>query len=231
MKKLIVALFLFLIAGITANAQKAKKTVSKPKTKVVKSQTTVNKVELEMLIKHDDGSTTFEKLKTGDKLVYEVNAGGSTYNFIVSLNKANVKDGYDFNYEMTNENKTKGHVKFSFQTLWDSKQYVNYFKGGELTLKDAITVWLSGSNFADMPSKKTDMTLDNNPVETFYRPENDVYEPTILFKGKQVKIDGFFINNAEDGKGDKTICIQNSSSNTLILKMDLGWTIELKEIK
>jgi hypothetical protein len=231
MKKLVVALFLFLVAGVTANAQKAKKTVSKPKAKTVKPQTTVNKVELEMLIKHDDGTTTFEKLKTGDKLVYEVNAGGSTYNFIVTLNKANAKDGYDFNYEMTNENNTKGHVSFSKKTLFETRNYVNYFKGGELALKDAVSVWLSGINFAEMPDKKTEITLDNNPAETFYRPENDVYEPTINFKGKEVKVDGFFINNAQDGKGDKTICIQNTSANSLILKMDLGFTIALKEIK
>jgi hypothetical protein len=233
MKNLVVTLFLFLVATVTVNAQKAKKTVSKPKTKTVKSKTTANsnKVELEMLIKQDDGSTTFEKLKTGDKLIYEVNAGGSTYSFIVTLNKANAKDGYDFNYEMTNENNTKGHVSFSKETLWETRNYVNYFKGGELALKDAVSVWLSGINFSEMPDKKTEIALDYNAPQTYYRPENDEYAPTINFKGKSVKIDGFFINNAVDGKGDKTIYIHNTSANTLILKMDVGFTIELKEIR
>ncbi len=238
MKKSSTTLFCLISFFLFTNAQKVAKTkTSKTKTTVAKKPTvkkpTISKdvIDLDLLIKLEDGSVETEKLKKGDKLIYGVNAGGNEYDFIVTLNKANPTDGFDFNYEMTNANKTKGHVKFSFQTAWDTKKYVNYFKGGELNLKDAITVWLSGSNFADMPSKKTDITLDNNPVETFYRPENDVYEPTIILKGKEVKLDGFYINNAEDGKGDKTICIQNTSANSLILKMDVGFTITLKEVK
>jgi hypothetical protein len=75
------------------------------------------------------------------------------------------------------------------------------------------------------------MSFDGKAAETFYRPEKDEVTPTINFKGKNVNIDGFIINNKEDGTGDKTIWIHNSSANTLILKMDIGFTIELKEVK
>lgn len=46
-----------------------------------------------------------------------------------------------------------------------------------------------------------------------------------------MKIEGFIINNAADGTGNKTWWINGISSNSLILKMDMGWTIELKEIR
>ena len=64
------------------------------------------------------------------------------------------------------------------------------------------------------------ITVWGNACDTVIKPIQIIQKP--------VKIDGFMINNAEDMKGDKTMWIQNSSSNSLILKMDLGWTIELK---
>jgi hypothetical protein len=100
-----------------------------------------------------------------------------------------------------------------------------------MKLTDATTVWLSYDNFMDMPDKKTTMQFDDGEMETFYRNDQDEVSPTINFKGKSVKLDGFIINNAMDGKGNKTLWVMGASGNPLILKMDLGWTIELKEIR
>ncbi|MBL0145803.1 MAG: hypothetical protein IPP48_08610 [Chitinophagaceae bacterium] len=236
MKHILLFTALFLgVQAVTFSQKTAKsKTVAKKKiTKTTKAKTVIapQTVSLEMFIKNDDGSSTMEPLAAGDKLIYAVNAGGQQYDFIVTLRKANYETGIEFDYEMTNGNKTKGHVKIDSKAKSESKKYLNYFKGGKINLTDACTVWMTYANFMDMPEKKTEMTLDDNETEIFYRPEKDEVTPTINFKGKPVKIDGFMINNAEDMKGDKTMWIQNSSSNSLILKMDLGWTIELKEIK
>jgi hypothetical protein len=108
---------------------------------------------------------------------------------------------------------------------------VNYFRGGELNLTDAITVWLSYKNFGDMPNKKTTMQIDNNNPETFYRPEKDEANLVVKIKGKDKKLDAFIINNAADGTGNKTMWINGISSNSLIVKMELGFSIQLMEIK
>lgn len=185
---------------------------------------------LPLIIKNDDGSSEFYDLKKGDKLVYQVKAGGSEYEFIVTLNDPG-SNALDFNYEMTNANKTSGHVTISTQAKSDATKYVNFFRGGELNLTDACTVWLSGKNFSDMPGKKTIMTLDNGAPETFYRPEKDEVAPVVKIKGEDRKLEAFIINNAADGSGNKTMWINGISSNSLIVKMNLGWSIVLKEIR
>ena len=100
-----------------------------------------------------------------------------------------------------------------------------------MVLKDACTIWMTGANFIDLPSKETKMTFDDGVEESFYNYDNNEITPTILLKGKEVKLDAFIINNSPEGKGNKTLWVQNGSGNPLILKMDLGWTIELKEIR
>lgn len=187
-------------------------------------------INLPMMIKNEDGSLDTYEIQKGDKLVYQVNAGGNEYDFIVTVNDENEK-GIDFNYEMTNSNNTKGHVTISVSAKKDATKYINFFRGGELNLTDACTVWLSNTNFSDMPQKKTVMQMDNNSPETFYTPEKNEVSPTVKIKGENKKIDGFMINNAADGNGNKTIWINNTSANSLIIKMDLGWSIVLKEIR
>lgn len=185
---------------------------------------------LPMMIKNDDGSTESYEIKQGDKLVYQVKAGGNEYEFIVTINDPGT-NAIDFNYEMTNSNKTSGHVTISTKARSEATRYVNFFRGGELKLTDACTVWLSGKNFSDMPDKKTTMTLDNGAPEIFYRPEKDEVNPVVKIKGADKKLDAFMINNAADGTGNKTMWINGISSNSLIVKMDLGWSIVLKEIR
>ena len=237
MKKIIFLLLSFLIIAFTIDAQKLTKTVLK--SKVVKAKTSKaktgvnksNKLWIDLYGKNADGGNFSEPLYRGDKLVYHVNTGTKEYDFIVTINKYDFNKGIDFNYEMTNSSNTKGHVIISGAAKNTSKKYVNYFRGGDLKLTDAATVWLCYDNFMDLPAKKTQMTFDNGEEETFYRQDNDEVNPVIIFKGKEMKLDAFIINNGADGKGNKTLWVLNGSGNPLILKMDLGWTIELKEVR
>lgn len=214
MKKQLVLIFCLIAFAFSATAQKSVKSMYLP-----------------IMIKNEDGSTGSYELKKGDKLVYHVNAGGSEYDFIVTINKETPKGGLDFNYEMTNSNNTKGHVVISSNARSNATKYINYFRGGELNLTDAITVWMSYKNFGEMPEKKTTMQLDNNSPETFYRPEKDEANPVVKIKGEDKKLDAFIINNAADGTGNKTMWINGISSNSLIVKMELGFSIQLMEIK
>ena len=168
-------------------------------------------------------------LLVGDKLVYHVNANGNEYDFIVTLNNESYEEGIDFNYVMTNADSTNGHVLITHIGSSKSKKYVNYFKGGELKLTDACTVWMTGANYWEYPVKH--ITLDNNKEEEFYYKKNNTYDPVINFKGKLIKPDYAVYNNAADGNGNKTLWVNQVSTNSLFLKMDLGWTIELKEVR
>jgi len=218
----LVAAFLVMSATLTAQPSAKKRPVKAPAPEAP--------LNLPLEIKQDNGESSFFDLKKGDQLVYHVNAGGREYDFIVTLNSYG-KNGIDFNYTMTSPADKEGHVTISPKAMSSSKKYSNYFSGGELKLTNATTVWMCYDNFSDMPKKKTTMTMDDGAPETFYRPDKDEVNPVIKVKGKEMKIDAFIINNKSDGTGDKTLWINGISSNPLILKMDLGWVIELKEIR
>ncbi len=187
-------------------------------------------MSLPVMIKNEDGSVETYDIQKGDKLVYQVKAGGSEYEFIVTLNNPG-SNALDFNYEMTNTNNTRGHVTISNEAKSSATKYVNFFRGGEMKLTDACTVWLSDKNFSDMAQGRTTMQLDNHAAETFYSPDENEVSMPVKIKNQKKYIQGFFINNAADGKGTQTLYINNISGNALILKMDLGWSIELKEIR
>ena len=197
----------------------------------VKTKTTTNGADNSMPIqfKNDDGTTGSYSLQKGDKLVYHVNAGGSEYDFIVTLN-AGLGGSIDFNYAMTNAGKTKGHVNISAEARKIANKYVNYFKGGDMDLTDASTVWLSTDNYVQMPTEFTNMVIDDNEEESFYRSEVSEL-PTIKIKGKSKKLNVFLLNNSFIDNGYKSIWINDAPFNPLIIKMNLGWTIELKEIR
>ncbi len=222
MKKLCILFIAALFAGSIASAQKVKST---------KTSGSSGISFMPLMIKNDDGTTSSYFLEKGDKLVYHVTAGSNEYDFIVTLNSANIAGGIDFNYAMTNANKTKGHVAISNDARTKATKYINYFNGGDLNLTDASSVWLSRENYVELPTQSTDMTFDDGDEETFYRSENMEAEPVVKIKGKNKKLDVFLLNNSADDDGDKTLWINDAQSNPLIIKMKLGFTIELKEIR
>jgi hypothetical protein len=178
-----------------------------------------------------DGDKNLYMGQTGDKLVYEVNAGGQVYDFIITIKQPAADYRYSFDWEMTAPVNKSGHVNISKTAAYDSKKYMNYFNGGELTLTDACTVWMTGENFGEMPDKKTTMKMDNLEAETFYRKDEAETAHKILYKGKEISLDIFKVDNGKTGSDYRQLWIQAISAFPLIVKMDLGWTIRLKEIK
>lgn len=221
MKKIFILFVAVLLIGGNSTAQKVK---AKPS-----ASAAVGLMPIQ--IKNDDGTSDKYFLQKGDKLVYHVNAGGSEYDFIVTLNAAPFGGPIDFNYAMTNVSKTNGHVTISNDARKKATKYVNYFSGGELKLTNASSVWLSFDNYIDLPTKSTNMVFDDGDEETFYRSENKGAAPIVKIKGKERKLDVYLANNSSSDDGDKTLWINDSQINPLIIKMSLGWTIELKEIR
>jgi hypothetical protein len=237
MKKLGLILLLFVLA-CSAEAQKktvkkapAKKTAKGKKSNTKKKKTTSGEGVLDELICYEGGPCTFN-IHKGDTLVYAVNNSGQQYNFLVIPNKFDVTSGADFNWVMTEPINRKGRVTISSAGLKSGKKLVNYFSGGDLKLTDASAVWLSTDNFKDITSGETKISMDNAAPETFSSPETDAVTPTINYKGKEITLDGFAIESKPGGNAArKELWVLNITNNLLIIKMDLGWTIELKEIR
>ena len=167
----------------------------------------------------------------GDTLIYEVNAGDDTYEFIAVLKTYDPSEkGFSFDWKMSSPVNLSGTVKVSADAFMNSRSYINRFAGGTQELKDACTVFLTAQNFGEMPEKVSKLILDGEE-ETFYRPESDEVPFKVKIGGEEYTLDGFKINNKKDGTGDKTLVIQGISSHPLILEMELGFKIKLKEIR
>jgi hypothetical protein len=227
-----------LLVSFSAQAQTTTKKPVKSKAAAKKKKTVAPKpVERIAAIIEDpilsmDGGKSLYMGQTGDKLVYEVNAGGQVYDFIITiLRPASDAYRYSFDWEMTAPVNKSGHVNISKNAAFDSKKYMNYFNGGNLTLTDACTVWMTGENFGEMPDKKTIMQFDSNEPETFYRKDEAETEQAIKYKGRDMKLDIFKTDNEKQGSDHRQVWVQGISAFPLIVKMDLGWTIRLKEIK
>ncbi len=167
----------------------------------------------------------------GDTLVYEVNTGVNTYEFIAVLKTYELSDkGFSFDWSMSAPVNLSGTVSVLADAFLNSRSYINRFGGGPLVLKDACTVFMTAQNFGEMPQKESKLILDGEE-ETFYRPDNDEVPFKLKVGGEEFTLDGFKINNKKDGTGDMTLVIQGISSHPLILAMDLGFKIRLKEVK
>jgi hypothetical protein len=236
MKKLGLILLLFVLAN---NVEAQKKTAKKaPAKKTAKGKKSSSKKKtsggdgvLDELICYEGGPCTFN-IHRGDTLVYAVNNSGQQYNFLVIPNKFDVSGGADFNWVMTEPINRKGRVTISSAALKSGKKLVNYFSGGELKLTDASAVWLSTDNFKEITKGETKISMDASEPETFSSPETDAVTPTINYKGKEITLDGFAIESKPGGNASrKELWVLNITNNLLIIRMDLGWTIELKEIR
>ncbi len=166
----------------------------------------------------------------GQILVYEVDYYGITYDFIVNVKS--LTDGIEFDYEMTNADSTKGTVKMSKEAFEDAVAQSNYFSGGLMDLTDKTTVWVSKKVFNDLVNTgKATISPDGGGsyVEIANPAAGHNYEMYNAISDRT--FDDISYVYAESPDGSVRYWIHMSKYNPLILKMDLGWTITLKELR
>lgn len=168
--------------------------------------------------------------KAGQVLVYGVDFNGTAYDFIVHVKS--VDNGLVFDYEMTNANNTKGSVHISAKAMDDALSQNNYFTGGEMKLDDMTTVWVSRKVLMDIiEDGVTGISTDAGATQTKIQQKSvgHDYQAMNGVSGKMMNDLSYVYLESPDGSAKYWIHL--NKGNPLILKMDLGWTIWLKEIK
>jgi hypothetical protein len=226
---------MLLFAGTAvAQAKKAAPTAKKSSTATKSKRSTkkaTGKTEFDELICYEDGPCTFS-IHKGDTLVYDVNAAGKQYTLFAIPNKFDAAALADFNWVTSAPDSKSGHVTINAKALKSSKRYMNILPSGDLKLTDATSLWFCADNFSEITKKPTSLSLDNNSPESFSSPDDDAVSINVNYKGKDISLDGFAIQTKPEGEpGRKEIWILNISSNLLIIKMDVGWTMQLKEVR
>lgn len=167
----------------------------------------------------------------GSLLTYEVNYFGDIYDFVVHIKKFD-ENGIEFDYTMSNETNISGSMKITKEAYESSNTQYNYFSGGPLTLNDQTSVWMSKKVFAELISESGKSTISSDGGST----ESEIFnvgafhdfELYNTISKTTIKDVSYLFAMTEDET--EKYWIHLSKSNPIILGMDLGWTIWLKQM-
>jgi len=174
-------------------------------------------------------------VKPGTKLIYAVEAGAEKYNFIVTV-KALVP-ALVFDWEMTNDNKSSGTITHTATAMIAANTLYNYFSSGAKTLDDnTLSVWISKNTFTALTKGAKTAMLKMNTNESPKKmgvTKEDPTELKIIVNGEKETVEEFEAKDmgVPDGQDPVYFTFANSAKMPVILRMQNGFYIALKEIK
>ncbi len=166
-------------------------------------------------------------IKPGTQLTYDVNAGGKQYKFIVTIKKLGAEIAFD--WKMTEPVNKTGSVAMSAAAVAKADALFNYFNGGPTVLEKETSVWISQKLFNDIATTAQGAIRVNGAADTVTVMSNTISEFNFNLNGNLVAIPGWELQGGSDIK--YTIDVIESAKFPLIVRMDLGWTISLSEVK
>lgn len=177
-------------------------------------------------------------VKPGTRLVYAVVANGEKYDFIVTV-KA-LTPALVFDWQMTNAANSSGTITHTPQAMLSANTMYNYFAPGAKTLSDdMISVWLSKNTFTGLTKGSRSVMMIMNTGESPKKmgmTDADAKELKILVNGEKETVEeqmAVVLNDAGAPKNDDEtyFSFNNSAKMPVILRMNNGFFIVLKEIK
>lgn len=164
-------------------------------------------------------------------LVYEVDFYGNNYDFLVLIQKSS-KDKVVFEYLMTNPNQTSGSVTMLADALESATAQFNFFRGGPVTLEEMTSVWVSRKVFDELTGKAGRSTIspDGGQTQVELIANKVGYDYSLYNHISERQFNDIAYYYAESADGGAKYWIGTSRAVPIILKMDLGWTISLREM-
>ena len=175
-------------------------------------------VLLTMTISVRSQSTNKLSIAPGYKLSWELSLG---YNFDIKIIELNP----DFRFDWSMGQKSSGEVTVKHDALLGAKKLINNFSNGDtITYLKATTTLVSGSVYDSLKAGMSVNILSNDTLQelTFIR----IDKLNVLIDGIGTSLVALY---AETDLKHK-YWIWDNAETPFILKMDLGWTIELKSI-
>jgi len=171
-------------------------------------------------------------LREGLILVYGVNNFGTEYDFILTINKMTATN-IEFSYMMTNSGGTTGVVTMSENAILNAVAQYNYFVGGSVELTDMTSVWISKKVFNDLTGEvgKSTISTDGGKTLVELKAVEVGYDYSLFNDISKTQFDNIGYFYAETDDQQMKYWIHFSEYMPIILKMDLGWQIWLKEIR
>ena len=170
----------------------------------------------------------FEKaMKPGTVLTYDVTNGTKKYQLIATIKK--LGDEITFDWKMTEPVNKTGTVSMSATAVSKADALFNYFTGGDSKLEKEISLFISKKIFAEISSTALASIKLNGATDTATVMSNTISEFNFNLNGNLVAVPGWELQGGSDIK--YTVDVLESVKFPLIVRIDLGWTIQLAEIK
>lgn len=164
-------------------------------------------------------------LKAGDILLYTVNNDGDQYDVVVTVKKYGNTIGFDYTIPAKSQS---GNVIIQASAVKSAVAYDTLLTGNSKNYKDTSILWLSQKNYTDLATAK-ETTMDvGHGSETFKR--KGVSTLKLNYKGKEKIVTVFAITGTRENT-KKEMWVLSEENNPLILKMEAGSTLTLKEVR
>lgn len=162
-------------------------------------------------------------VKKGSKFTYDVNFGGTKYQFIMDITGAD--KSVDYKWSMTLGPQYVGNVTLKIPAMNHAMALDNFYNPGSKKLENLTAGFISRDAY-EMLSKGKAFAFNAGSGKKKFSSQ-PITEATQLKMGEQA-IDAFYMVS-EDGK--EKLWIAKNDKHPLILKMEIGWTIAISKIE
>lgn len=171
---------------------------------------------------------TLEKaIKPGAVLTYDVNQGGKSYKLIATIKKMDTEIVFDWKY--TEPYNQSGKVTMSSNAVSKADAVFSMFVAGESKLENETALFLSKKVCSDVQANTEAMLKVTGKNDTLTRMSNTIAEFGVTVDGNFLSVPGWELQGGSEIK--YTIDAVESQKFPLITKLDMGWTVQLLEIK
>jgi hypothetical protein len=182
---------------------------------------------LAILNKYTAKADTIPKIDANSKLTYNVNANGAKYDFIVEVIQTSPEIVFEWKMTLDNRSDKQGTLTISEDAAKSAIDMYNSFQNGEINLTDKTSVWMSKAAFGSLRTGAATELNTGSGAKLFYRKKTDT-NTQIKMKGSNKPLNVIY---AESEDKSEKLWILNNPYMPVILKMDLGWTIEIASIE
>ncbi|MES2619709.1 MAG: hypothetical protein V4615_02575 [Bacteroidota bacterium] len=170
----------------------------------------------------------FEKaIKPGTVLTYNVTMGEKKYQLIATLQKTGNEISFD--WETTAPAGKKGNIAMNANAVSKADALYTDFSGGETKLDKETCFFISSKVFNEIASTAQANLKLSGATDTVTVLSNTISEFNFSVNDNLVAVPGWELEGGSEIK--YTIDVLESVKFPLIVRMDLGWTIQLASIK
>ena len=169
------------------------------------------------------------KLNKGDKLVYDVRHKGDLYYYTVEIIECGPK--FIYKWEMGEPKNKKGTVEIKSKAMNQAMKITTRVKPDEhLLLEDACILWISKSLLKSLANNtQPEITIDETTGNKMALMQKNNF--TFRYKGAALTSEILEVSNQQKFFDLKQFSVLNNPENPLIVKLNMGFTVELIEIK